>query len=71
MRFDDSWSDGVRNCRRALTEMFGALDWKTNKHPAWATYDTNKRRPDNTRPYYIGVRDESVLTMLVLQVPGL
>ena len=58
LRFSSPWSKGTVECRRALNGMF-----KDSNSAKWITY-----RAGTNRPYWIGVKEEKYMTLLLLKV---
>lgn len=56
LRFNSPWSKGANECRKALHEMYG----QTNK---WSAF-----RSGTNRPYWIGVKEEQIMTFLLLKI---
>ena len=58
LRFNSTWSKGAQECRNTLKEKYG-MDFSI-----WHHY----RASQSTGPYWIGLKDEKMMTFLLLAV---
>ena len=65
VRFPE-WDSNVTKLREALTEITGSYGWFRDH--AWFSYYGKKSGHQTVRPFFITVRDESVLTMALMKV---
>jgi hypothetical protein len=66
LRWNEGYSHGVGPYERAMQEMYGGSRYRTGN--SWRAAYGSSRSKAWVTPYYIYLRDESMLMMLLLRV---